>query len=147
MKYATAVYGNSMIRAAEMDVKGKWDNRLSRVAKSRISDHIEIPEEDIVLMDVDYTGSSHYLRHFVAVDHSNKKVVLAIRGTFSLAEVVVDVAGFSSEYPGATWGDNDEYVRLRVFVFSFRNILWWRSAFGNGVHGGASLGSCKSDRA
>ena len=97
MKYATAVYGESMIRAAEMDVKGKWDNRLSRLTKSRISDHIGVPEEDIVLMDVDYAGDSHHLRHFVAIDHANKKVVLAIRGTFSLSEVVVDVAGFSSE--------------------------------------------------
>ena len=38
---------------------------------------------------------SDYLRHFVAVDHANKNIVLAIRGTFTISEVVVDAAGFS----------------------------------------------------
>ena len=41
---------------------------------------------------------SSHLRHFVAVDHANAKVVLSIRGTFSLSEMVVDVAGFSSKF-------------------------------------------------
>ena len=40
---------------------------------------------------------SNHLRHFVAVDHENEKVVLAIRGTFSLSEMVVNIAGFSRE--------------------------------------------------
>jgi hypothetical protein len=56
MKYATAVYGETMIRAAEMDVLGKFDNRLSPVTRTRISEHCSIPVEDIVLMDVDYGG-------------------------------------------------------------------------------------------
>jgi hypothetical protein len=56
MKYATAVYGETMIRAAEMDVLGKLDNRLSPVTRTRISEHCSIPVEDIVLMDVDYGG-------------------------------------------------------------------------------------------
>jgi hypothetical protein len=56
MKYATAVYGETMIRAAEMDVLGKFDNRLSPVTRTRISEHCSIPVENIVLMDVDYGG-------------------------------------------------------------------------------------------
>lgn len=98
MKYSTAVYGGYMIRAAEMDVKGSFGNILSRLTVSRISEHIGIAEEDIVLMDIDYAGDSNHLRHFVAIDHANKKIVLAIRGTFSLSEVIVDVAGFSSKF-------------------------------------------------
>lgn len=54
MKYATAAYGDTMIRAAEMDVLGKFDSRFSSVDK--ISEHCSIPKEDIVLMDVDYGG-------------------------------------------------------------------------------------------
>ena len=100
MRYATAVYGDSMISAAEMDVLGKWDNRLAPATKTRISEHIGVPENDIVLMDVDYDGDVNHLRHFIAVDHANKKVVLAIRGTFSLSEVVVDVAAFSRPFCG-----------------------------------------------
>jgi len=38
---------------------------------------------------------TNHLRHFVAVDQENKNIVLAIRGTFTISEVVVDAAGFS----------------------------------------------------
>ena len=98
MRYATAAYGSNMIAAAEMDAKGKFDTRWSPVTKTRISEHIDVPEDDIVLMDVDYGNDINHLRHYVAVDHTNKKVVLAIRGTFTLSEIVVDVAAFSRKY-------------------------------------------------
>jgi hypothetical protein len=95
MKYATAVYGDAMIRAAELDALGKLDANLATATSSKISAHCSIPEESIVLMDVDYSGSDNHLRHFVAVDHKVQKIVLAIRGTFSISELVVDAAGFS----------------------------------------------------
>lgn len=56
MKYATAVYGETMIRAAEMDVLGKFDERWSPSTRTRIGEHCSIPAEDIVLMDIDYGG-------------------------------------------------------------------------------------------
>jgi hypothetical protein len=95
MRYATAVYGSTMIAAAEMDARGIVDTRLSPLTKTRVSEHINVPEEDIVLFDLDFGGDGQHLRHFLAVDRLHKKVVLAIRGTFNLAEVVVDVAAFS----------------------------------------------------
>jgi hypothetical protein len=112
MRYATAVYGQAMIRAAELDVRGRIDGRLQTVTKERISEHIGVPADDIVLMDVDYGGDSQHLRHFVAVDHVHKKVVLSIRGTFSLSEVVVDVAAFSRKY-------KDECLLLIVYMLDF----------------------------
>lgn len=95
MRYATAAYGSNMILAAEMDARGKFDTRWSPVTLTRISEHIGVPEDDIVLMDVEYGNDINHLRHFVAVDHTHKKVVLSIRGTFTLSEIVVDVAAFS----------------------------------------------------
>jgi hypothetical protein len=56
MKYATAAYGETMIRAAEMDVLGKFDSRLSQLTPTRIGEHCSLPAEDIVLMDIDYAG-------------------------------------------------------------------------------------------
>jgi hypothetical protein len=57
MKWATAVYGESMIRAAEMDVLGTVDNVLyTKETARRISDHCSVPVEDIVRMDIDYEG-------------------------------------------------------------------------------------------
>lgn len=102
MRFATAVYGPAMIRAAEMDVTGKFDPRLvsKSVIKTRMSQHVGIPEQDMAVMDVDYDGNSMHLRYFVAVDHVDKKVILAIRGTFSLSEIVTDVAAFSRPFCG-----------------------------------------------
>ncbi|GKY94119.1 hypothetical protein MPSEU_000378000 [Mayamaea pseudoterrestris] len=102
MRFATAAYGAAMIRAAEIDVKGKFDARfLNRtVIKKRMSEHVGIPENDLVVLDVDFDGNTKHLRYFVAVDHADKKIVLAIRGTFSLSEIVTDVAAFSRPFCG-----------------------------------------------
>ena len=99
MRYATAVYGQAMIHAAEVDARGRLD-APGFVTADAVSSHIGVPAEDIACLDVDYDGDSHHLRHFVAIDHENQKVVLSIRGTFSLQEVIVDVAGFSKEFCG-----------------------------------------------
>ena len=101
MRYATAVYGQAMINAAEVDARGRLDGKVGRVTKETISTHILVPAKDIVLMDVsNYDGDSNYLRHMVVVDHEHKKVVLSIRGTFSLEEIMLDVAAFSREFCG-----------------------------------------------
>ena len=101
MRYATAVYGQAMINAAEVDARGRLDGKVGRVTKGTISTHIQVPEEDIVLLDVStLAGNSHHLRHMVVVDHEHKKVVLSIRGTFSLEEIVLDAAAFSREFCG-----------------------------------------------
>lgn len=102
MRYATAVYGQAMIHAAEVDARGRLGiSSKGFVTAKAISSHIGVPSQDIVWMDVDnYDGDAHHLRHFVAIDHENQKVVLSIRGTFSLQEIVVDVAGFSREFCG-----------------------------------------------
>lgn len=63
MKFATAVYGDAMIRAAEMDVKGKLDPRIMPVTKTRISEHCSIAEDDIVVLDVDYKGDVRMFVH------------------------------------------------------------------------------------
>ena len=55
MRFATATYGDTMIRASEMDVLGKFDNRFS-VSADKISEHCSVPKENIVLMDIDYDG-------------------------------------------------------------------------------------------
>ena len=100
MRYATAVYGQEMIHAANIDARGSitsWNGKLQQVTRNQISQHIDVPADDIVLMDVDFDGPTQHLRHFVAVDHRHSKIVLSIRGTFSLQDVMVDVAAFSSK--------------------------------------------------
>jgi len=61
----------------------------------------EQASQDTLKEDVESSSSpssTHpILRHLVAVDHEHKQVVLVLRGTFSLQEVVVDIVSFTRE--------------------------------------------------
>lgn len=105
MRYATAVYGSDMIAAAQLGQMeaSKKETPERHDTRGWIADHIGIPPKDIVLLDVDYHSEKanekkvnlDHLRHMVAVDHARQKVVLSIRGTFTLSEIVVDITAFS----------------------------------------------------
>lgn len=130
MRYATAIYGNSMMRAASWD-QGKaanetrdaleelWDkasqaelgiNDISKtvgravstaplIKKWNIAEYVDLPEDDIVHVDDGPQAASgdglHHLKHFIAVDHERGSIILSIRGTFTMADVLVDVAAFT----------------------------------------------------
>jgi len=56
----------------------------------RIASYLRVKNEDILFMtrpggDLDLIG------HFVAVDHSSKSVVLAIRGTYTITGILRDL--------------------------------------------------------
>lgn len=123
MRYSTAAYGSNMIDAANMDARGVFDTRWAPTTRTRISEHIGVPEEDIVLMDVDYGNDVNHLRHFVAVDHANQKVVLSIRGTFTLSEIVVDVAAFSRPCYGGEAHSEMYTMAERVWAAAGETIL------------------------
>lgn len=57
-------------------------------------------KNDILVVDVESGESTECLRHMVVVDHAQKAVVLAVRGTFSLTGVLVDLAAFSNDFCG-----------------------------------------------
>eukprot|EP00934_Nitzschia_sp_Nitz4_P009311 Nitzschia sp. Nitz4//scaffold104_size75438//6816//8468//NITZ4_005649-RA/size75438-processed-gene-0.58-mRNA-1//1//CDS//3329532365//9301//frame0 len=101
MRYATAVYGPSMIHAAEIDARGQFQPKLGQLTLDTISQHVGIPPQDIVLpssvQKLEQQQKLDPSSHFVAVDHAHRKVVLAIRGTFSFQDIVVDIASFSRE--------------------------------------------------
>ena len=102
-RYAVAAYGDSTISAVEMDTEGKLDiNPIpsDMTMREKISNHIHIPVEDFVVCDVAYHGDARLLRHYLVVDREHKKVVLAIRGTFSNHEIAVDLVGYSRQFHG-----------------------------------------------
>lgn len=65
----------------------------------RMSEHIGIPEEDIYLMNLK-DNQAKTLRFFIAVDHAKKAVVLSIRGTLTVKEILIDIAGFARPFCG-----------------------------------------------
>lgn len=120
MKYATASYGIASIKAAlaqtgitteevpentrsiytngRISLPTGTSRRPSYIANEpheietlkSISLHIGVPTQDIVMF-AKPGGSNDILRHFVAVDRAARQVILAIRGTFSVSEIVIDV--------------------------------------------------------
>jgi len=114
MRYATAVYGVDMIAAggrkqqqpqkrqsSQEDAKTTKEKTNPKDTRTWISEHIGVPPDNIVVLDVDYSPETNHdhLRHFVAVDHASQKVVLSIRGTFSLSEIMVDITAYSRPCP------------------------------------------------
>jgi len=65
----------------------------------RISEHINIPKKDINPMNL-LEDKVEGLTYFIVTDHENRAVVLSIRGTFTLKEILLDVAAFSRPFCG-----------------------------------------------
>lgn len=92
----------------------------------RISEHIGIPEKDIYPMNL-FDDQVEALRFFVVIDHENKAVVLSIRGSFTVKEILIDVAAFSRPFCGGEahsemanaaetiWGEAGETVTKLLF--------------------------------
>jgi len=109
MRYANAAYGTKVMRAAEYATQGKIITRSNSFTKERIICHILEqanattvgPNATIdVKIITEANAKEKYLRHFVAVDHDMEAVVLSLRGTFSLPEMLDDVIGFSAPFLG-----------------------------------------------
>lgn len=94
-----------MIRGTRLGRRAKRQRRLRLLplsAKQLISEHISVAEDDLLVTDLDFGGEREHLHHFVAKDHANQVVVLSIRGTFSIKDLVVDAAAFTSK---RVWDD------------------------------------------
>lgn len=90
MRFATAAYGTEMIRSAldRAASREQLENQLNAIAF-----HCNVPAEDIPILCVNDGGDMKVLRHFVAIDHAAKQVVLALRGTLSISGALVDMQG------------------------------------------------------
>jgi hypothetical protein len=94
MRFATAAYGTEMIRSAlDRDARPhELENQ-----KKAIAFHAQITEDDLRILYVDDGGCMKVLRHFVAVDHETKSVVLALRGTLSISGALTDMKAMDCE--------------------------------------------------
>lgn len=58
--------------------------------RQTISQHVGIPESDIIMF-VKPGGNIKILRHYIAVDRKKEEVILALRGTYSITEALIDL--------------------------------------------------------
>lgn len=93
---ATAAYGINEISAVRRVqpamAAGPFDfitEPFMQITKMRIAKYLNISEEDILHMS-EPGDTGGIIPHFVAVDHKSSSVVLAIRGTNSLTNLLID---------------------------------------------------------
>ena len=73
-----------------------------RLAKDLIADHCRLEPKDIIL----YEPHSDWLRpsHFVALANDDKELIISIRGTFSLSDLLVDLSACQVDIGIDNWG-------------------------------------------
>eukprot|EP00521_Asterionellopsis_glacialis_P008592 CAMPEP_0195285420 /NCGR_PEP_ID=MMETSP0707-20130614/3258_1 /TAXON_ID=33640 /ORGANISM="Asterionellopsis glacialis, Strain CCMP134" /LENGTH=503 /DNA_ID=CAMNT_0040344909 /DNA_START=249 /DNA_END=1760 /DNA_ORIENTATION=- len=130
MRFATSAYGVEMIASARIKLNRMSSSSFNSSDEEFICLHTGVPDpKDIVVADMEYGGSTDSLRHMVVVDHERKAIVLAIRGTFSISEIVTDLEGYGVPFCGgeahagmakmarAVWNQANEAV-----LASFKNV-------------------------
>ena len=95
MRFATAAYGTEMVKSA-MDVAANVSDLETE--RQAIAFHTGIPQDDVKLLKDEFTTASLALRHFIAVDHGHKAIVLALRGTLSITGALVDMQAMDHPY-------------------------------------------------
>ena len=87
-----------MIRSAvdrQVDSPQVLESHLESIAFHAFDqDEGEVP---FIYSENDSAFDEHVLHHFVAVNHTRKAVILAIRGTLSLSGAIVDIQGMAGK--------------------------------------------------
>lgn len=95
MRFATAAYGLEMIKSA---IDGEVHAETLDSEIKAIAFHCNIAVEDVKLLKIRDGGDMMSLRHYVAVDHKRKAVVLALRGTLSISGALIDMQAMDCAY-------------------------------------------------
>jgi len=96
MRFATAAYGTEMIRSAidESATMEELDTEPEAIAF-----HTQIPVEDVrYIYEPECGGEGSCIRHYLAVDHLHKQVILGIRGTLSISGALVDMQAMGCDF-------------------------------------------------
>ncbi|CAB9522211.1 Sn1-specific diacylglycerol lipase beta [Seminavis robusta] len=129
MKFATAAYGDNGIKSSKIDNEHEFDWRKGDMTATRVSEHTGIPTNDLVSFDVKYDGDIQQLRHFVALDHKRKKVVLAIRGTYTHREAMIDFNGYSRDFMGGESHAAISIMAERLWDAVGDNVIGWMDKY------------------
>jgi len=65
--------------------------------KRQVARYIGVAENDIVSMS-NIGGSMNVLNHMIVIDRQNRAVVLAIRGTYSVSDMLIDSSAFTTDF-------------------------------------------------
>lgn len=120
-KFAFSSYGPLLLLLGMMDIS------VGMSSREIVKKYTALDEEEILVMDLE-GERINYPRHFIAIDHSVRAVVLSIRGTLSLSDVATDIVCSSTEYLGGYAHDGMKQsakllwaVRQKVIVDALAN--------------------------
>jgi len=128
----------------EISSKYLIDTPSEFLTRELVSQHVGIPEKDMIMF-VKPGGSLKCLRHFIAVDHEKKEVVLALRGTYSISELLVDVSAVNRDFCNGrahdgiadvtekTWEVCDEVVNAVLAEFPEYKLVITGHSLGGGA--------------
>ncbi|CAM9393825.1 unnamed protein product [Choristocarpus tenellus] len=105
VRFAISAYGVLMLKGANVM---SWDVGLPPVHKLSmnelnhwcISRHSGITEEDLIKANYGEQRDLHIPGYFIAVDKTTSSIVLSIRGTFSMKDIITDLVCDSADFLG-----------------------------------------------
>eukprot|EP00965_Chrysotila_dentata_P147038 4854258-Pleurochrysis_carterae.AAC.2 len=107
MRHASAVYGAALLAffnlTARPSAEELRDLSVHDMDRTCICEYTGVAADDLVVMkteSLDMVGNDSCLSHYVAVDHAAGAVVLALRGTASMSDVLHDAVAHSEPFCG-----------------------------------------------
>eukprot|EP00516_Mucochytrium_quahogii_P000822 CAMPEP_0203763376 /NCGR_PEP_ID=MMETSP0098-20131031/16094_1 /ASSEMBLY_ACC=CAM_ASM_000208 /TAXON_ID=96639 /ORGANISM=" , Strain NY0313808BC1" /LENGTH=535 /DNA_ID=CAMNT_0050658131 /DNA_START=1211 /DNA_END=2818 /DNA_ORIENTATION=- len=101
MRYAAGAYGYQAL--IFLGIKHETAVHKVLTHKSAITALTGTPEEDVIVLEHD--GEMYRPGHYVAINHAHKHVVVSIRGTMRLQDVLVDLVCEQEEFTSIYDGD------------------------------------------
>ena len=141
LRFSTAAYGTFQIYAsgtvqvetalttvndAVLGLQRLVARIIQQLRTRRISKYLDLGQDQILYLSPP-GGDFTIVRHFVAVDHDTKSVVLAIRGTYSASDVVTDLdASTSKSQMRQLHNHQDNWISHTLILILISSILWRR---------------------
>ncbi|KNC82461.1 hypothetical protein SARC_05253 [Sphaeroforma arctica JP610] len=101
MRYASAAYGWKMINKLffDLEIESTPVGNIAVLNAEMLKTHTKIPVEDLIMYQWD-SDNVFLPAHYLAVDKAYKTIVVAIRGTMDIADVINDLVCEYVTYDG-----------------------------------------------
>ena len=105
MKLATAIYGTDIVNAAQINRSRRgsvFEKPLAQKVRESVCRHAGVcKREEILAHHWKENGKPGDVTNYVVVvDHERKQIILSIRGTLSIADMLVDLEGIAFPFAG-----------------------------------------------
>jgi hypothetical protein len=99
LKFAAAAYGPA---GSGMFMMGLGSILLGGSERTFVAKFLDIPEKDILFhhSEIKWNEKARFPKHFIALDHASQAIILSVRGTFNINDVITCLLAHPSEFCG-----------------------------------------------